>query len=65
MRDEIEAAVILLGDQPLVGSRTVAALLRAWRREGSRPAVAVSQAHGEWRRRRWCSLARCGSIFSP
>jgi CTP:molybdopterin cytidylyltransferase MocA len=48
MRDEIGAAVVLLGDQPLVGSRTVATLMRAWRREGSRPAVAVSQAHGEW-----------------
>jgi molybdenum cofactor cytidylyltransferase len=48
MRPEIEAAVVLLGDQPLVGSRTVAALLRAWRREGSRPAVAVSQDHNEW-----------------
>jgi molybdenum cofactor cytidylyltransferase len=44
MRPEIEAAMVLLGDQPLVGSRTVATLLRAWRREGSRPAVAV--AHG-------------------
>jgi len=43
MRPEIEAAVVLLGDQPLVGSRTVATLLRAWRREGSRPAVAVLQ----------------------
>jgi CTP:molybdopterin cytidylyltransferase MocA len=43
LRPEIEAAVVLLGDQPLVGSRTVAALLRAWRREGSRPAVAVSK----------------------
>jgi molybdenum cofactor cytidylyltransferase len=48
MRPEVEAAVVLLGDQPLVGSRTVAALLRAWRREGSRPAVAVSQDHSEW-----------------
>jgi molybdenum cofactor cytidylyltransferase len=48
MRDEIEAAVIVLGDQPLVGSRTIAALMRAWRREGSRPAVAVAQSHGEW-----------------
>jgi molybdenum cofactor cytidylyltransferase len=48
MRPEVEAAVVLLGDQPLVGSRTVAALLRAWRREGSRPAVAVSQDHNEW-----------------
>jgi molybdenum cofactor cytidylyltransferase len=43
LRPEIEAAVVVLGDQPLVGSRTVAALLRAWRREGSRPAVAVSK----------------------
>jgi molybdenum cofactor cytidylyltransferase len=34
---------VVLGDQPLVGSRTIAALLRAWRREGSRPAVAVSK----------------------
>jgi CTP:molybdopterin cytidylyltransferase MocA len=41
MRPEIEAAMVLLGDQPLVGSRTVATLLRAWRREGSRPAVAA------------------------
>ncbi|HEY6114433.1 MAG TPA: nucleotidyltransferase family protein, partial [Candidatus Dormibacteraeota bacterium] len=30
MRPEIEAAMVLLGDQPLVGSRTVAALMRAW-----------------------------------
>src|SRR5438105_391920 len=30
----------------LVGSRTVATLLRAWRREGSRPAVAASSADG-------------------
>lgn len=42
MRPEIEAAIVLLGDQPLVGSRTVATLLRAWRREGSRPAVAAA-----------------------
>jgi CTP:molybdopterin cytidylyltransferase MocA len=48
MRPEIEAAVVLLGDQPLVGSRTIAALTRAWRREGSRPAVAVAQPKGEW-----------------
>jgi molybdenum cofactor cytidylyltransferase len=48
LRPEIEAAVILLGDQPMVGARTVAALMRAWRREGSRPAVAVSQGHSEW-----------------
>jgi molybdenum cofactor cytidylyltransferase len=48
LRPEIQAAVILLGDQPLVGSRTVAALLRAWRREGSRPAVAVSKKGADW-----------------
>jgi molybdenum cofactor cytidylyltransferase len=48
MRPEIAAAVVLLGDQPLVGSRTIAALLRAWRREGSRPAVAVARNGKEW-----------------
>ncbi|HEV2475984.1 MAG TPA: nucleotidyltransferase family protein [Candidatus Dormibacteraeota bacterium] len=48
LRPEIEAAMVLLGDQPLVGSRTVATLLRAWRREGSRPAVAVSQGEDGW-----------------
>jgi molybdenum cofactor cytidylyltransferase len=48
MRPEIEATIVLLGDQPLVGSRTVAALIRAWRREGSRPAVAVSQGDDGW-----------------
>ena len=44
----MEAAVILLGDQPLVGSRTIASLLRAWRREGSRPAAAVAHGEGGW-----------------
>ena len=48
LRPEIEAAVVLLGDQPLVGSRTISALLRAWRREGSRPAVAVAQGENGW-----------------
>jgi molybdenum cofactor cytidylyltransferase len=48
MRKEVEGAMVLLGDQPLVGSRTVATLLRAWRREGSRPAVAVSQGDDGW-----------------
>jgi CTP:molybdopterin cytidylyltransferase MocA len=42
LRPDMEAALIVLGDQPLVGSRSVAALLRAWRREGSRPAVAMA-----------------------
>src|SRR6266704_3378530 len=40
----MEGALIVLGDQPLVGSRTVAALLRSWRREGSRPAVAMASS---------------------
>ncbi|HEV8596183.1 MAG TPA: nucleotidyltransferase family protein [Candidatus Dormibacteraeota bacterium] len=48
MRTEVEGAMVLLGDQPLVGSRTVATLLRAWRREGSRPAVAVAQGDDGW-----------------
>lgn len=46
LRPDMEAALVLLGDQPMVGSRTVAALLRAWRQEGSRPAVAVSRGEG-------------------
>jgi CTP:molybdopterin cytidylyltransferase MocA len=40
--------VILLGDQPLVGGRTVEMLLRAWRAEDAKPAVAASYG-GEWR----------------
>ena len=42
LRSDMEAALIVLGDQPLVGSRAVSVLLRAWRREGSRPAVAMA-----------------------
>lgn len=49
MRPGMAAALVMLGDQPLVGSRTVASLLHAWRREGSRPAVAVSRGPaGGW-----------------
>jgi len=40
--------VILLGDQPLVGGRTVEMLLRAWRAEDAKPAVAASYG-GDWR----------------
>jgi CTP:molybdopterin cytidylyltransferase MocA len=50
MPEDMAAALVMLGDQPLVGSRTVSLLLRAWRREGARPAVAA--AYGErasWR----------------
>jgi molybdenum cofactor cytidylyltransferase len=47
---EMEGAMILLGDQPLVGSRTVSVLLKAWRREGARPAVAASYVEEDgWR----------------
>ena len=42
-------ALLMLGDQPLVGARSVALLLDAWRREGSPPAVAAT--YGE--RDRW------------
>lgn len=48
--DEMAAALVMLGDQPLVGSRTVETLLRAWRREGARPAMATSYGRGKpWR----------------
>lgn len=46
--DSVAGAVLLLGDQPLVGGRTVAMLLRAWRAENARPAVAASYG-GDWR----------------
>ncbi len=42
LRSDMEAALVMLGDQPLVGSRSVSTLLRSWRREGSRPAVAMA-----------------------
>jgi len=48
--EEIAGALIMLGDQPLVGSRTVGILMRGWRREGARPAVAASYGdRGSWR----------------
>jgi CTP:molybdopterin cytidylyltransferase MocA len=48
--EEVAGALVMLGDQPLVGSRTVNVLLRAWRREGARPAVAASYGdRGSWR----------------
>lgn len=48
--EEMAGALILLGDQPLVGSRTVSNILRAWRREGSRPAVATRYGTArDWR----------------
>ena len=50
MRPDMEAALVVLGDQPLVGSRAVSVLLRSWRREGSRPAVAMA---GNSEKQRW------------
>src|SRR5947209_9384432 len=50
LRGDMEAALIVLGDQPLVGSRSVSVLLRSWRREGSRPAVAMA---GNSDKQRW------------
>jgi len=48
--EEVAGALVMLGDQPLVGSRTVGMLLRAWRQEGSRPAIAASYGdRGFWR----------------
>lgn len=50
LSEDMAGALIMLGDQPLVGARTVGLLLRAWRREGARPAVAASYAErGAWR----------------
>ena len=48
--EDMAGALIMLGDQPLVGARTVERLLRAWRREGSRPAMASTYGEKkDWR----------------
>jgi CTP:molybdopterin cytidylyltransferase MocA len=50
MPEEVSGAIVLLGDQPLVGARTVRRLLRAWREEDSPPAVAAAFEFTEdWR----------------
>ncbi len=50
MPEEVAGALVMLGDQPLVGSRTVGMLLKAWRREGTRPAVAATYGgRSDWR----------------
>ena len=50
MPPDAAGALVMLGDQPLVGSRTVRMLLNAWRREGTRPALAASYAtRADWR----------------
>lgn len=48
--EEMAGALITLGDQPLVGALTVDRLLKAWRREGARPAVASTYGDKkDWR----------------
>ncbi len=48
--EAMAGALVMLGDQPLVGARTVSMLLRAWRREGARPALAGSLGpRADWR----------------
>jgi molybdenum cofactor cytidylyltransferase len=47
--EEAAGAVVLLGDQPLVGARTVRMVLRAWREEGATAAVAASFGEDGWR----------------
>jgi CTP:molybdopterin cytidylyltransferase MocA len=48
--EELEGVMVILGDQPLVGARTVRSLLKAWRREDARPAVAATYgAAKDWR----------------
>lgn len=42
-------AVMLLGDQPLVGARTVRTLIRRWRQEDAPPAVAAGYGEDAWR----------------
>lgn len=50
MPEDMAGALVMLGDQPLVGARTVNLLLRAWRREGARPAVATAyRDRSSWR----------------
>ncbi|MGH7904171.1 MAG: nucleotidyltransferase family protein [Candidatus Dormibacteraceae bacterium] len=43
----VAGAMVLLGDQPLVGSATVASLLQRWRAGDARPAAATAHA-GRW-----------------
>jgi len=48
--EDMSGALVMLGDQPLVGARTVDRLLKAWRREGARPAVASTYGEKkDWR----------------
>lgn len=44
--DSVAAAIVLLGDQPLVGAGTVRTLLHAWRAPDTAPAVAATYGAG-------------------
>lgn len=46
MPEEMAGALVLLGDQPLVGAGTVRRLLRSWRHEGTPPALAADYGDG-------------------
>ncbi|HEX4216010.1 MAG TPA: nucleotidyltransferase family protein [Candidatus Dormibacteraeota bacterium] len=48
MPEDVAGALVLLGDQPLVGAGTVRRLLRCWRQEGTPPALAADYGDG-WR----------------
>src|SRR5713101_6322046 len=61
LRSDMEAAMVMLGDQPMVGSRTVSALLRAWRR---RWCWRASFGTSSWRSKATPVRARC-SITGP
>jgi molybdenum cofactor cytidylyltransferase len=47
--EDAAGAVVLLGDQPLVGARTVRMVLQAWWQEGAAAAVAASFGEDGWR----------------
>jgi nicotine blue oxidoreductase len=49
MPDSVAAAIVLLGDQPLIDGMAIEVLLKAWRQEGARPAVATAYPDKPWR----------------
>lgn len=51
--DGMAGALVMLGDQPMIGARTVSMLLRAWRREGARLAAATGYPGDDGRGPRW------------
>jgi len=51
--DQEAGALVLLGDQPLIDGAAISSLLRHWRREGSRAAVATRYASDDGEGPRW------------